>query len=162
MYLGHREILNRIAREKILEGFEEDNVQGAGVDLRVERVYNITSGASLGAEERRLPEVEEMEGGKFTLEPEEYHLLLTREKVNLPSDLIAFIYPRSTLFRSGVSLRTAVVDPGYRGRLTIGLVNEGAGDFTLEKGASVAQIVFAGLEGTAKSYSGKYQGGKLV
>lgn len=162
MYLGHREIMHRIARDKLLEGVEEENVQGAGVDLRVEKLYRLNSSASLGVEERKLPEVKELQGSRFTLVPREYHLLLTREKLNMPYDLVAFIFQRSTLFRSGVSLRTAVVDPGYRGRLTVGIVNEGREGFTLERGTRIAQIVFAGVEGTAKSYSGKYQGGKLV
>jgi deoxycytidine triphosphate deaminase len=80
----------------------------------------------------------------------------------MPDDLIAFILPRSTLFRCGVSLRTAVVDPGYRGALTLGIKNEGALEFRLQRGARIAQIVFSEVMGDAAQYSGKYQGGKVV
>jgi deoxycytidine triphosphate deaminase len=80
----------------------------------------------------------------------------------MPEDLIAFILQRSTLFRSGVSLRTAVVDPGYRGGLTIGIKNEGPCEFKLKRGARIAQIVFSEVKGDADKYSGKYQGGKVV
>ncbi len=162
MYLGHSEILRRIEQEKLLINAQEENVQGAGVDLRIDKLYKISSEAYLGVKERRLPEVEEIEGEVFTLEAGEYYLCLTAEEVNMPEDLVAFIFQRSTLFRSGVTLRTAVVDPGYRGKLTIGIVNETRKKFTLERGARIAQIVFSKVDGRARGYRGKYQGGKLV
>ena len=80
----------------------------------------------------------------------------------MPLDLVAFIFPRSTLFRCGVSLRTAVVDPGYRGRLTIGIKNETKHEFKLEKHARIAQIVFCLVKGKTGKYEGAYQGGKVV
>jgi dUTP pyrophosphatase len=108
-----------------------------------------------------LPELGEVTGDAFYLQPNEYYLCTTKEKVNMPKDLVAFIFPRSTLFRSGVSLRTAVVDPGYKGRLTIGIKNETSRRFVLEKNARIAQIVFSRIHGKATSYEGKYQGGKV-
>ncbi len=160
MYLGREEILKRIKKEKLLENFREKNIQCAGVDLEIEELYRIISPSFLGKEERRLPEVRQQD--TFTLAPRQYYLCITREKVNMPSDLIAFIFPRSTLFRCGVSLRTAVVDPGYKGRLTIGIKNETEYEFRLERHARIAQIVFCLVKGGTGEYEGIYQGGKIV
>jgi len=164
MYLGSSEIKRRILEEGLLENCSIENVQGAGYDLKIEKLFLIDSPAFLGTKEQKLPDLREMEypGSAFKLAPDKYYLCLTRESVNMPDDLIAFILPRSTLFRCGVSLRTAVVDPGYRGALTLGIKNEGALEFRLQRGARIAQIVFSEVMGDAAQYSGKYQGGKVV
>jgi len=161
MILGHVEILKRVREEKLLEGCEESNVGGAGVDLRLGKVYVLKTGGRL-AEERVMPEVEEAEGDEFVLGAGEYVLVETLEKVNMPKDLAARILNRSSLFRCGASLRNALVDPGYCGRLTFGLKNEGEHEFRVERGARICQIVFELVDGGTKLYDGKYQGGKVV
>ena len=164
MILGHEEILRRIRGEKLLEGVEEGNVGGAGVDLRLGKAYRMRSGGKLGKEKRVTPEVEEIsgEGDEIKLLPGEYVLVETLEKVNMPADLMARILQRSSLFRCGASLRNAVVDPGYKGTLTFGLKNEGEHEFRVERGARICQIVFELVVGGTKLYEGKYQGGKVV
>ncbi len=161
MFLGKAEILRRIMEEKLLENLDMGNVQGAGVDLEVDLLYEPVSNASLGRETRSLPELREVEGDAYVLTPGKYYLCTTRERVNMPRDLVAFIFQRSTLFRCGVSLRTAVVDPGYSGILTIGVINEGVEDFVLERGARICQIVFSVIHGEAAEYRGRYQGGMV-
>jgi len=159
MFLKREEILKRIDKENLVSDSVPECIQGAGVDLRIEGLYELKSGAHLGVEKRELPELEEVED--FTLKPGRYYLLKTCETVNMPLDLISFMYPRSSLFRCGASLRTAVIDPGYRGQLTLGIYNEGGHDIVLEKGTRVAQMVFASLNGETPGYEGRYQGGKV-
>jgi len=161
MYLGHDEIVKLIKENGLLENVSLNNVQGAGVDLEIEKLYEINSNSYLGVDRRELPEVDEVDKNPFVLSPNAYYLGLTKEKVNVPNDLVAFMLPRSTLFRSGVSLRTAVIDPGYRGALTVGIKNETDFEFTLEKNARIAQVVFSKIFGGALDYDGRYQGGKV-
>jgi len=80
----------------------------------------------------------------------------------MPKNLMARILPRSTLFRAGCSLISAVVDPGYRGTLTMGLKNLSDTAFYLERGARIGQIVFEEVAGETVSYNGRYQGGRVV
>lgn len=159
MFLGKAEILRRIKGENLLENLNINNVQGAGVDLEIDNVYEPVSGASLFRDSRRLPELREIRDDTYALRPGKYYLCTTREKVNMPKDLVAFIFQRSTLFRCGVTLRTAVVDPGYSGVLTIGIKNEGPKDFLLQRGSRICQIVFSTIHGKAQGYEGRYQGG---
>jgi deoxycytidine triphosphate deaminase len=84
------------------------------------------------------------------------------EKVNMPKDLLALILPRSSLFRCGVSLHTAVVDPGFIGTLTFGMKNLSEHPFEIEIGSKIGQIVFEEVKGNDKLYNGKYQGGKVT
>lgn len=161
MYLSKAEILRRIVEEGLLEGCDPSRVQGAGADLAVDKLYELKSGAELRRKGRSLPELGEHAADAYSLAPGKYYLCTTMERVNMPKDLVAFILPRSTLFRCGVSLRTAVVDPGYKGILTLGIRNESEHVFNLEGGSRICQIVFSEVRGEAENYQGKYQGGKV-
>jgi len=159
MFLGHDEILDRIRNEDLLENVDEENIQGAGVDLRIDELYSLISEGFIGKSKRTLPENTALDN--FILKPKGFYLFKTVEKINMPSDLVAFMFPRSTLFRCGISLRTAVIDPGYKGELTVGLFNESERKIKLEKHARVAQLVLANVSGGTKLYEGRYQGGKI-
>lgn len=164
MFLGHESIAKRIKKENLVENFLQESVQGSGVDFRIGELFEVTSSAFLGESKRELPELRAVEAknGIFVLKPKKYYLLKTMEKVNMPGDLIAFILNRSSLFRCGASIRSAVIDPGYKGELTLGIKNESGFEIKIEKGARVAQVVFAKVDGKTKEYKGKYQGGKVV
>lgn len=159
MFLGHDDILERIKRQNLVEGYLPTAVQGSGVDLRIAKLLKPKGRALLGTEERKLPDVENVD---FMLKPGEYYLLVTMEKVNMPDDLVAFMFNRSSLFRCGASLRTAVIDPGYHGVLTVGIKNEADYPIHLEHGTRVLQIVFGEVKGGTRKYNGRYQGGRVV
>lgn len=162
MILSAQKIKHLVSKHKLIEYFDEESLNGAGYDLRAGRFHRIKGESFLGVRERRLPEACEIKEDKVTLKPEEYILVETIEKVHMPKNLMARILNRSTLFRCGCSLMTAVVDPGYYGALTVGLKNLSNQDFTVERGARIAQIVFETIEGEATPYEGRYQGGKIV
>ncbi len=162
MILSAEKIRKQVNEEKLIENYSEKSLSGAGYDLRVGRFYKIRGEAILGVEKRVLPEADEIIADEITLKPGEYILIETMEKVHMPKNLAARILPRSTLFRAGCSLITAVVDPGYYGTLTMGLKNLSGANFQLEKGARVGQIVFEEVAGEATTYNGRYQGGRVV
>jgi len=161
MILGRSAILERVS-EGLIEDFSMDSVGGAGYDLRLDKIYRLNSDSLLGVSERKTPEVSDVEFESYTLAPGEYVLVETLEKVNMPSDLLARVLNRSSVFRCGCSLFNAVVDPGFCGTLTFGLKNLSENAFTVERGARIAQVVFESVGGETVEYDGKYQGGKVV
>ncbi|HIJ98461.1 TPA: dCTP deaminase [archaeon] len=162
MILGSTEIDKLIQKKKLLENYLEENIEGAGVDLRVGKIFHLKSGAKLTTSERVLPEIEEINGRHFVLKPDHYVLIQTMEKVNMPLNICARMLPRSTIQRSGVYQFHAFIDPGYSGTLTFGMKNLGKFDFEFEKGTKIAQIIFELVKGKTKAYKGKYQGGKVT
>ena len=162
LILGSSEIIKLIKEKKLIENVDLRNVGGAGVDIRAGSFYRIKSGACLGIGRRELPEVEPIRLNIVTIEPGEYILVETLEKVNMPENLCARMLPRSTLQRSGVYLFTALIDPGFNGTLTFGLKNLSKFPFKLEKGSRIAQIIFEEVRGNSKRYDGRYQGGKVT
>jgi len=162
MILGSGEIRKLIRENNLLENYLEENIEGAGVDLRVGKIFHLKSGAKLTTSERILPEVEEIKERQFALKPEHYVLVQTMEKVNMPLNICARMLPRSTIQRSGVYQFHAFIDPGYSGALTFGMKNLGKFNFEFEKGTKVSQIIFEEVKGEAKGYNGRYQGGKVT
>ena len=163
--IGYDGILKLIEQKKLVENVDENNIQPSGVDLRVKAVYRLKNGGYLGVKDRRTPDIEVVDkevGRKVVLNPNEFVLVETMEKVNMPNDVSAIVLPRSSLFRCGASLHTAVVDPGYIGTLTFGMKNLSQFPFEIEIGSKIGQIVFEEVKGNTKLYNGKYQGGKVT
>ncbi|MFH1722053.1 MAG: dCTP deaminase [Candidatus Altiarchaeota archaeon] len=162
MIVGKDGLRKLVEENHLLENFSMKALGGAGYDLRLDKIYQLKSESYLGVADRKTPEIREISFEEYTLNPNEYVLVETLEKVNMPENLMARILPRSTLFRCGVTLITAVVDPGFQGTLTMGLKNISNQEFKVERGARIAQIVFEEVAGKTEKYNGKYQGGKVV
>ena len=100
--------------------------------------------------------------GNFLLVADGWYLVTTVETMKLPLGLAGTIFPRSTLFRSGVALHSSVVPPGYEGPLVFGLnvvVKEG---FLIERFARFCHLVLYSVEQGATNYRGQWQHGRVV
>lgn len=171
MILGSKALLALVKEQNLVEGLSErelENPEGAGFDLRVGELYRISGDAFLGVENRRTPDIEvvaKFEDGKstqFTIKPGEFYLARTIESVNTPPDLTINFKPRTTTFRSGLSVRTGNVAPGYRGPLVFAVKNEGPCDVTIEMGARLVHAQFYTVSGTSNLYRGQWQGGRVT
>jgi len=79
------------------------------------------------------------------LRPGERALLPTGVSLALPQGFVGLVHPRSGLAaKHGVTVLNApgTVDAGYRGEISVTLINHGAEDFTISIGDRIAQIVF--------------------
>lgn len=170
MILGVDKLLELVKENYLVENLcdkEFNNPTGAGFDLRINEIFELTSGGMLGIHERHTPETEAIlkfdgkEGKFINLEPNKWYVVQTVEKVNCPKNLVGFIFPRSTLYRSGLLLRAGVVDPGYSGKLAFGLINLNDASFRLEMGSRIANISFFEVKGNTNLYQGKWQGGRV-
>lgn len=171
MVLGIKE-LHRLVKEKNLvvnlSERELKNPEGAGFDLRIGEIYEISGEGFLGVIERETPEMklvgkyEEEKTNEVQLKPHTYYLLKTMEDVNMPENLLALMTPRSTLFRSGVYIFGGQVPPGYQGSLSMGIYNYRDTDFRLEMGARVVHIMFFEVKGEGNPYRGQWQGGRVT
>lgn len=92
------------------------------------------------------------------LEPGEFLLASSRERFTMPIDLIGIVHDKSSLARRGLSVFNTVIEPGWRGWLTLELVNHGAEHIMLVRNQGVAQVIFHRLDRpTDQPYDGKYQ-----
>jgi dCTP deaminase len=100
---------------------------------------------------------------EVVIKTKQYELTATLETVELGLKVTAFLHIRSSLAREGIVGSFAVVDPGFRGQLTLNLHNAGEKEITIKEGEPIVQIVFHKLGGSArKGYSGLYQNSRGI
>lgn len=138
--------------------------EGVGFDLRLSAIYTISGQGSLLLETRQTPKATPLEPsseGVFHLEPKQWYLVTTMEAMNLPANLAGVIYPRSTLFRSGVELHTSITPPGYEGPLTFGLSVSHSEGFRIAVGARFCHIVLMHVRKGSTRYRGQWNQGRV-
>lgn len=171
MILGPKKLLQLVKKINLVEGLSErelTNPEGAGFDLRLGEVYKISGKAFLGETHRHTAEitlVKKYDAKKTTsikIKPGDFFLVKTIESVNTPQNLTGSITPRSTIYRSGLFLRTGNVPPGYCGGLIFGLKNEGPVVVEIEMGARFVHLQFSEVSGGGNMYRGQWQGGRVT
>ncbi|EMA46724.1 dCTP deaminase [Halococcus saccharolyticus] len=145
-------------------------IQPASVDLRLGREF-------LEFQRTNIPcihpdsenEVDEYvtetyvdEGEEFILHPGDFVLGTTVERVEVPDDLIARVEGRSSLGRLAVVIHATagIVDPGYRGQVTLELSNLGTAPVALTPGMRISQVIFTELKTAADRPYGSERGSK--
>jgi dCTP deaminase len=131
--LSDVEIEKRVSdKSLVLVPYDPGSLNGAGYDLHL-------------VEETSIP------AGK-------HRLMATAERVELPDDLTGTLHIRSSLARAGIIASLALVDPGFRGQLTISLYNAGSEEFGMRQGDRFVQLVLHALDTkTQRPYRGRYQ-----
>ncbi|MFW6056372.1 MAG: deoxyuridine 5'-triphosphate nucleotidohydrolase [Chloroflexota bacterium] len=146
----------------LLEGLTDADtqIQSCGVDLTVRSVarYATAGAVDFDNSQRMLSDTEAIEWvNEWSDLPAGAYRIVYNEKVNLPPDLMALVYPRSSLMRCGATVHTAVWDPGYSGRGAALLVVHNPQGFRLRRGARVAQLVFTCIgRDVERSYNGRF------
>jgi dCTP deaminase len=92
------------------------------------------------------------------VEPGRYELASSIEYFNMSLDLQANVADKSTWARKGLCVQNTIIEPGWRGYLTLELTNHSKKTIDVPAGCPIAQIVFMLLdEPTEQPYEGKYQ-----
>ncbi len=174
-------------REKLLEYIEEidykkklvvtpllskDQIGPASIDVRLgsstiipRKTYadkqDVTERETIREVERRLYERRRLKyHSRFVLHPNQLILGVTLEYLSLPSTLFCSIASRSSWGRLGLIIATAsAVQPGFKGCLTLELVNLSESPIALYPGLLVGQLVFeemAEKSGEPAEYTGRY------
>ena len=78
------------------------------------------------------------------------------EEFQMPHDLVGVVHDKSTWARRGLSVFNTVIEPGWKGFLTLELIYHGGGPLHIKAGSGIAQILFSRVENPA-AYDGKYQ-----
>lgn len=86
--------------------------------------------------------------GEFILKPGQYCLAALNEFIALPDDVVARVMPRTRFTRLGLLVTPQFCNPGYSGRLQIGILNISGSNIKLAPKMGIAQLVFERLEST--------------
>ncbi|MFD1571951.1 dCTP deaminase [Halorubrum laminariae] len=173
MILSDADILDRLADGDLaIEPLDDvdQQVQPASVDLRLGERFlefqrtNIPCIHPTEADEvgEYVTETTVEEGEEFILHPGDFVLGTTAERVEIPPDLLATVQGRSSLGRLAIVIHATagIVDPGYRGQITLELSNLGAAPVALTPGMRVSQLIFTELKRPADRPYGTDRGSK--
>lgn len=91
------------------------------------------------------------------LKPGDFALVFTKETFNIPPNIAALVKDKSTLARLGIAVQNTILEPNWRGVLTVEISNHGSLDIILREGMPIAQMIFLEGEQPDVLYEGRYQ-----
>ncbi len=139
----------------VIVPFEKDQIQSATYDLRVGAQGATTS-------TKKLTNIEET--GYLLLQPGDFGIVTVLEELRLGPQYAGRFGLRSKYARKGLIATTGPqVDPGYHGRLIVGITNLTPKPIALPYKDDFVSLELHRLErATVKPYSGPYQGRMIL
>lgn len=93
------------------------------------------------------------DGDSFMVQPGEFVLGVTRERITVPDDLVVRVEGRSSLGRLGIIVHSTAgfVDPGFSGTITLEISNLNRLPVALYPGMRVCQLAFEMMSSPAET-----------
>lgn len=179
MILSDRDIKKQIAAKRItIETPRADyleQVHASSMDLRLGNYFRVFQHAKYALidptktqEEGITALLEVQNGEKFIVQPGEFILGVTLEKIGLPDDLVARVEGRSSLGRLGIVVHSTAgfIDAGFYGTITLEISNLNRMPIALYPGMRICQLAFETMSSPAdvpysQKKSQKYQNQEL-
>lgn len=138
-----------MAQEKLVgPGGTSYGLGEAGYDIRIKQNIRFSRNSQRVMQFRVKGATSYMDGN--------FLLASAMEEFQMPSDLMGIVHDKSTWARRGLSVFNTVIEPGWKGFLTLELVYHGQKELIIPAGSGIAQVVFHSLAEPAY-YDGKYQ-----
>ena len=122
----------------------------AGYDIRIKQ--DITFYRLFGL----IPMVKTVDDGVVKRHFGKFALASAIEKFNMSPSCVAIVHDKSTWARRALSVFNTVIEPGWKGYLTLELVYHGRKKLHIPAGSGIAQVLFHLVQEPA-NYNGKYQ-----
>ncbi len=178
MILSDRDIKAAIASGKVLientQGTDLNaHIHASSMDLRLGNVFKVYEHSRYSLLDPKNPKtfaqnmriITIPDGEPFIVQPGEFILGVTQEKITVPDDLVVRVEGRSSLGRLGIIVHSTAgfVDPGFSGTITLEISNLNRLPVALYPGMRVCQLAFEMMSSPAETpYNSKpgskYQG----
>ncbi len=181
MILTSQQIMQRIENDELVftPKIDQFQIQQHSVDLRlgfsflVPKAWEITNEGRVALKTDHLDFdhksmrhtlIELEEGQVFDILPGEYVAVTTLERIKLPDNLMAILYPRSSVNRRGLSIDlTGIVDAGYEGNLLIPVRNNTQSQvIRMYPGERICQVVFEEINGNVEVKQSRWQNSDVI
>lgn len=149
MVLADRDILEYVKSNNMIEGFDDNRLEASSYDCIVTGEFVDIDGNILDLDS----------DGNFIIQPQQFVLTSTVEKVNIPPNIQCTVYGKSSIGRIGLEIHLAgLIDPGFSGNITLELVNHSDVPITIKKRDKICQLRFDEMKNVPnKLYNGHYQ-----
>jgi len=155
MILGKKEILNEIKNKRVVidpKGKIENTI-----DLTLDNEFRIFNGKDIDVK-KLSGHTRKIKTSKLVLEPGDFVLGITKEKIKLPSDICGFLQGRSRFARIGLGVHVTAnfLHPGINNKQVLEIKNLSNSKIILRSGVKICQLILERVEGGV-SYKGKYK-----
>lgn len=151
-FISSDEILDRVLNKNQLFDFNTFNkacISGSGAS------YDLRLGQEVFVTPNKNP-IRLKEGQTINIEPGQFAILTTKERLKMPLDLLGFITIRMRYKSKGlVNISGFHVDPGFTGKLIFSAFNVGPATVTLREGDNIFSIFYAKID-PSNGYKGTY------
>lgn len=180
MILSDRDIKMAIESGRVVIDSDQPelfrHIHASSMDLRLGNVFKLYEHSKYAILDPKKPEtfagnmriVNVPDGESFIVQPGEFVLGVTREKIKVPDDLVVRVEGRSSLGRLGIIVHSTAgfVDPGFEGTITLEISNLNRLPVALYPGMRVCQLAFEMMTSPAETpynlkLGSKYLGQKL-
>lgn len=178
MILSDRDIKAKVASGDIVvesdNNDHEANINASSMDLRLGKHFKIYQHSKIALLDPLYPEgfksvtkliSIDTPGEPFIVQPGEFVLGVTQEKIKIANDLVARVEGRSSLGRLGIIVHSTAgfVDAGFEGTITLEITNINRMPVALYPGMRVCQLAFETMSSEAEvpyyaKATSKYQG----
>ncbi|QEP29844.1 dCTP deaminase [Sinorhizobium phage ort11] len=141
--------IKEMKSQKIQENGVSYGLAEAGYDIRLKQEISFIPDSDGGS-------IRINDDGKIYYRNGKFCLASAIEEFDMPKDLVGVVHDKSTWARQGLSVFNTVIEPGWKGFLTLELVHHGNEPLHLPAGCGIAQVIFHQALNLA-SYEGKYQ-----
>ncbi len=171
MILSDFDLKNLVKSKRlVIRPFHKDTIRENGIDMRLAEeiarhqlpnkdfVMDPTNESMV-----KSGFVKERNRKQLILNAKEQVLLSTEEYLEVPDDVAGFVELRSTWARHGLSMPPTVIDAGFKGNITLEVINNAPYPILLRPGQRFAHVIFVKLSSKAATpYSGSYKGQRGV
>ena len=149
------------------------HIHASSMDLRLGSTFKLYEHSKFAVLDPKYPEsfagnmrtITIPDDEPFIVQPGEFVLGVTEERITLPDDLVARVEGRSSLGRLGIIVHSTAgfVDPGFEGTITLEISNLNRLPVALYPGMRICQVAFEQMSSPAelpyyKKAHSKYQG----
>lgn len=179
MILSDKDILKKIESGDIeissIDGKHTGHINASSADLRLGRFFKIYEHSKFAILDpmKGFPDATKLieitgEDEPFIIQPGEFVLGVTMERIRIADDLVARVEGRSSLGRLGIIIHSTAgfIDAGFEGTITLEITNINRMPVALYPGMRVCQLAFEQMSSKAdvpysKKGTSKYQGQDL-
>ena len=114
----------------------------AGYDIRIKQSITFFGQKTLFDYKGPAMDVPSDVEGLRTMKLGRFTLASAIEEFDMPADLVGVVHDKSTWARQGLSVFNTVIEPGWKGFLTLELVFHGSEDVVIPAGSGIAQVIY--------------------
>lgn len=129
--------------------FDYRQIQSSSVDLSVGRIYVPSNVKKIN----KTKELSDLAIGQCSIEAGETIIIELNEDIELSKDIGGILLPPNSLTKNGIIMTNpGHIDPGYKGKLTVCLINMGKDAIPIEPKSVVATLLLFKLGSTSSGY----------